>query len=201
MTTTLIALPEPVLDGRTSVEWALYHRRSLREFSAEVLPLAALGQLLWAAQGVTALGGYRTAPSGGALYPLELYAAVGQVQDLPTGFYHYQPQDHALRKMFAHDPRRELGAAALGQAWLQRAPVVLVVTGVAERVTVKYGGPLGKRFMFMEAGHVAQNVAVQAAALGLGSVVVAALDEARVREHLKLNPEETPLSLLPIGKA
>lgn len=200
MATTLIALPEPVLDGRTSVEWALYHRRSLREYAADALPLAALSQLLWAAQGVTALGGYRTAPSAGALYPLELYAAVGHVQDLLTGFYHYQPQDHALRKILAYDTRRELGAAARGQEWLQRAPAVLLLTGVAERVTVKYGGTTGKRFMFMEAGHAAQNVAVQATALGLGGIVVAAFDEGRVREQLKLVPEEQPLMFFPIGK-
>jgi SagB-type dehydrogenase family enzyme len=200
MTTTLIALPEAVLEGRTSVEGALYHRRSLREFSPETLPLAALGQLLWAAQGVTALGGYRTAPSAGALYPLELYVAVGQVHDLPPGLYHYQPQAHALRKVSGHDPRRDLGAAALGQTWLQGAPAILVLTGVVERVAAKYGAQLGRRFMFMEAGHVVQNSALQATALGLGSVVVAAFDEERVRQILKLKPEEAPLVLQPFGK-
>jgi SagB-type dehydrogenase family enzyme len=200
MPNTLIALPDAVLEGTKSVEWALFHRRSLREFSADTLPLAALGQLLWAAQGVTALGGYRTAPSAGALYPLELYAAVGRVHDLAPGLYHYQPQEHALRKVSAHDPRRELGTAALDQTWLQHAPAVLVLTGVVERVAVKYGAQHGKRFMFMEAGHVAQNVALQAAALGLGSVVVAAFEEELVRQLLKLGPAENPLVLLPLGK-
>jgi len=200
MTTALITLPEAVLDGRTSVEWALYHRRSLREFSADTLPLATLGQLLWAAQGVTALGGYRTAPSAGALFPLELYAAVGQVHGLPPGLYHYQPREHALRRTSAHDPRRDLGAAALGQTWLQHAPAVLVLTGVVERVATKYGLPQGQRFMCMETGHAAQNIALQATALGLGSVVVAAFDAERLRQILKLTPGEEPLALLTLGK-
>jgi len=199
MTTTHIKLLEPKNDGRMSVERALFQRRSVREFRTGSLSPSELSQLLWAAQGVTALGGYRTAPSAGALYPLELYVAMGQVHDLAPGLYHYRPE-HALAKLSDHDVRRELGEAALEQTWLQNAQVVLVLTAVTERATVKYGQEHGRRYMHLEAGHVAENVALQAVALDLGSVAVAAFDEPRVRHILHLKAGEEPLYLLPVGK-
>ena len=200
MTTMNVKLPEPKLDGRLTVERALFQRRSVREFRAGSLQLGDLGQLLWAAQGVTALGGYRTAPSAGALYPLELYAAVGQIHDLAPGLYHYRPADHELAKVADHDVRRELGEAALEQTWLQNAQVVLALSALAVRTTGKYGNAHGQRFIHMEAGHIAENVALQAEALNLGTAAVAAFDEERVRHILKLKHGEEPLYLMPVGK-
>ena len=182
-----------------SVAKALYLRRSVREYSSEPLTLGELAQLLWATQGVTSLGGYRTAPSASALYPLELYAVVGQVRDLVPGVYHYQPADHALVKIREHDIRRELGEAAWEQTWLQNAAVLLVLTARTERTTSKYGAR-GLRYIHMEAGHAAQNLALEAVALGLGSVAVSAFDDERVRHILTLKLGEEPLYLLPVGR-
>ena len=199
MTTHIIKLPEPKTEGRVSVAQALYLRRSVREYRNEPMTIAELAQLAWAMQGVTALGGYRTAPSAGALYPLELYVVVGQVRELSPGVYHYRPTEHALVKTLEHDIRRELGEAACEQTWLQHAVALFVLTARAERTTGKYGAH-GLRFVHMEAGHAAQNLALEAMALDLGSVAVCAFNGERVRRLLALPQDEEPLYLLPVGK-
>ncbi|TAN38669.1 MAG: SagB/ThcOx family dehydrogenase [Verrucomicrobia bacterium] len=199
MTIKTIKLPEPKTDGPISVAKALYLRRSTREFRNEPLAIGEVAQLVWATQGVTALGGYRTAPSAGALYPLELYVVVGQVRDVAPGVYRYKPAEHTLVKVIEHDVRRDLGEAAWEQTWLQNAAVLLVLTARPERTTGKYGAR-GLRFIHMEAGHAAQNLALEAVALGLGSVAVSAFDDERVRRILALKGNEEPLYLLPVGK-
>ena len=160
--------------------------------------LAAAGQLLWAAQGVTSSAGERTAPSAGALYPLEVYLVAGSVDVLPAGVYRYRPQKHALRVHLAGDRRRELGEAALGQTAVSKAPAVLVVVALYARTARKYG-VRAERYVHIEAGHVAQNVYLQAQVLGLGTVIVGAFEDDAVRSALELPQTESPLALLPVG--
>jgi len=162
-----ISLPKPRYDGGISIEEALLRRRSIRDYAAGSLTLQELSQLLWAAQGITGSGGLRTAPSAGALYPLEVYVVVGDVEGLGMGVYKYRPQEHSIQKVVEGDCRSELAGAALGQSCVERAAIDVVITAVYERTTEKYG-EWGVRYVHIEVGHAAQNLCLQAAALDLG---------------------------------
>jgi SagB-type dehydrogenase family enzyme len=192
-------LPAPVLDGSRSLESVLRERRSAREFARVPLTLAEVAQLAWAAQGVTETGGRRTAPSAGALYPLELLVVAGEVEGLDPGVYRYRPTSHDLMERVHGDVREPLAAAALGQEWLADAPCVLALAAVYARTTGRYGAR-GERYVHIEVGLAAQSVQLQATALGLGSVVVGAFDDERVRARLGLGEDERPLALLPVGR-
>jgi SagB-type dehydrogenase family enzyme len=194
-----IKLPEPRHDSTTSVESALRQRRSVREFSQEPLKLADVSQLLWAAQGITDTKGKRTAPSAGALYPLEVFLAAGNVDGLPAGVYRYRPQGHELRRAVEGDVRAKLASAALGQQSVKDAAATIIIAGVYERTAKKYG-PRVERYVHIEVGHAAENVQLQAVALNLGSVVVGAFDDAEVKQVLTLADNEQPLCLMPVGK-
>ena len=196
--TASIRLPGPRPEGPLSVERALSTRRSVREYTAGGLGLAEVSQVLWAAQGVTDSAGYRTTPSAGALYPLETYVVAGQVTDLPAGVYRYELRPHTLALVVPGDRRRALADAALQQLFIASAPVVLVLCAVYARTTRKYGDR-GVRYVHMEAGHAAQNVSLQAVSLGLGTVVVGAFADARVRAVIGAAADEEPLYILPIG--
>jgi SagB-type dehydrogenase family enzyme len=193
-----VALPEARRDGELSVEAALDARHSLREYSRQSVSLAELGQLLWAAQGITR-GGRRAAPSAGALYPLEVYALAGDVEGLATGLYRYRPGGHELVKSVGDDLRSSLVSAALDQDWFESAPAVLVITAVVARTSVKYG-ERAARYVHMEVGAAAENVYLQAAALGLGTTYVGAFNDRQVARVLRLPDGEAPLAILPIGK-
>lgn len=188
-----VALPSPDLAGAISLEETLARRRSVRSFSSRVLTAAEVGQLLWAAQGVTDAGGHRTAPSAGATYPLEVYAVT------PDGVSRYLPGEHALRPVRTGDMRQELAAAALGQEAVASAPLVVVVTGVVARTASRYGAR-AERYVWLEAGHAAQDVLLQAVALDLGAVPIGAFDEDRVRVVVGAPADEVPLYLIPVGQ-
>ena len=128
-----IHMPPPRLDSSFSVERALQQRRTVRNFSGAAIALNDIGQLLWSAQGITSAGGLRTAPSAGALYPLEIVLVAGNVTDLPPGVYSYSPAGHALSPLAAGDRRADLARAALGQHWMQAAPAVIVFCAVEKR--------------------------------------------------------------------
>ncbi|HEY7673208.1 MAG TPA: SagB/ThcOx family dehydrogenase [Gammaproteobacteria bacterium] len=196
MTDTL--LPKPKFRSACSVEASLRERRSVREFRAASLSLASVGQLLWAAQGLTASTGERTAPSAGGLYPLELYLVAGSVEQVAPGVYRYDPRGHRLRLHCSGDRRRALGGAALGQSAVTGAPAILVVVAVYGRTSAKYGSR-GDRYVHMEVGHAAQNIYLEAQSLGLGTVIIGAFKDERVRDVLELPPSESPLALLPVG--
>lgn len=193
----VVALPPPHLEGGMPLERTLAERRSVREFAQGVLSLSQVAQLLWAAQGVT-MDGLRTAPSAGALYPLELYLVAGEVLDLAPGAYRYVPAKHVLQQLTAGNVRRQLCAAALAQECVAAGAVVVVFTAVERRTTRKYG-ERGVRYVHIEVGHAAQNLALQATALGLGSVTVGAFDDAAVARLLNLPKGEAPLYLMPVG--
>ncbi len=193
-----IPLPEPVREGEVSLEATLNQRRSVRDFGDEPLTVAQVGQLLWAAQGITR-GGRRTAPSAGALYPLELYLAAGDVEGLAAGLYRYRPAEHELRKVVRGDLREALAEAALGQEQIEEAPAVIVTAAVVERTAAKYG-QRAVRYVHMEVGAAAENVYLQATALGLGTVYVGAFNDMRVKRLLGLPADERPFALLPVGR-
>jgi len=194
-----IELPPPMQDHLLTVEAAIRSRRSIREFAPGSIKVEEISQVLWAAQGITDQAGYRTAPSAGALYPLEISLIAGDIESLPTGIYRYDPRAHVLDAVAAGDRRAAIAEAALSQRWIGDAAAILVIAAVEERTTVKYG-KRGVRYVHIETGHVAQNVYLQAAALGLGTTIVGAFDDAEVTEVARLRHEETPLCLLPIGR-
>lgn len=192
------ALPDPVTRGGMALTEALARRRSVRRFAARAVPLAALAQLLWAAQGRSAPG-RRTAPSAGALYPLELHVAAARVEQLAPGTYRYLGEAHALQpREAATATPASLQAAALGQPAVGSAALVVAITAIESRSAAKYGARAA-RYAAFEAGAAAQNLALQAVALGLGSVVVGGFDDAALARALALPPDERPLALLPVG--
>jgi SagB-type dehydrogenase family enzyme len=193
----VVVLPAPVLDGSTSVETALARRGSVREYSGRALGLKEVGQLLWAAQGITD-GGRRTAPSAGALYPLELHVLAGNVDGLEAGLYRYRPQGHELVWTADEDRRAALASAALGQEQVSAAPLVLVIAGVIERTAAKYGDR-AERYVQMEVGAAAENIYLQAGALGLGTVFVGAFRDGGVARVLGLGEGESAYAILPVG--
>jgi SagB-type dehydrogenase family enzyme len=187
-----IALPAPRLESETSLEQALSARHSVRSFSAQTLTWVEISQLLWAAQGITRDWGARTAPSAGALYPLEIYVSTA------TGVYHYLPQGHQAIGIQDADAREGLWQAGLKQDAIRQAPTVFIITATYERTSGKYGDR-AVRYVHLEAGHAAQNLLLQAVALGLGGVPIGAFDDAKVQAVLGLPEAQKPLYLIPIG--
>lgn len=203
-----IDLPRPMTRGQVSLEEVLAERRCRREFSPKEVALAHLGQLLWAgsgapstagtpgAQGDATTGATRTAPSAGAIYPLALYVVAGHVERLDPGVYQYDAGAHALRRVLAGDVREELAAAALRQDWVRKAPLSVVIAADYPRIRERYG-ERGVRYALIEAGCLAQNIALQATALGLGTVVVGAFADEKVAGVLGAG--EQPLLIIPVG--
>jgi SagB-type dehydrogenase family enzyme len=194
----LIPLPAPWSEGPRSLEEALHLRRSTREFTPDAITLREAGQLLWAALGLT-LDGRRTVPSAGALYPIRAFLVAGGVSGLEPGLYQYHAERHALAPIAPEDCRAGLCAAALGQACVRAACLILILTGDYPRSAEKYG-ERALRYVYLEAGHAAQNVYLQAAALGLGTVAIGAFDDGEVSRMLRLSRAEHPLYLMPVGR-
>ena len=191
---TVKKLPAPRNKGAMSVESCIAKRRSVRSFSDSVLSDEEISQLLWAAQGITDRNrGFRAAPSAGATYPLETYVVTRE------GVFRYLPQQHALESIKTGDSRGMLAIAALGQSFVRQAPVTIVFSAVPERTTNRYGNR-GIMYIHMEAGHAAQNVHLQAVALGLGSVPVGAFDENMAAKAIGVPTGERVVYLVPVGR-
>ncbi|WP_253738999.1 SagB/ThcOx family dehydrogenase [Halohasta salina] len=198
-----VSLPAPRDQSNVSVEDAIDSRRSRRTYSDRPLDRSELGQVLWAAQGVTdQVDDHRAAPSAGALYPLELYVVIGSpgVEGLDPGVYRYRPEGHELGQGRTGDLQAELRAATLDQEFVDDAPADIVICGVDERTTGKYGDRGRQRFVPMEAGHAGENLYLQAEALGLATVSVGAFDDDRVREVLEAPSTQRPLYVFPVGE-
>jgi SagB-type dehydrogenase family enzyme len=193
-----VALPSPQKDSETSIEEALLGRRSVRSYGDEAVTIGQLSQLLWAAQGITSGSGGRTAPSAGGLYPLKVYAVVGNVENLAAGVYIYAPATHSLTKMIDGDLRRALSDATLEQPSVKQAPLVFVITGLYEVIKPRYG-ERGILYTHLEAGHAAQNICLQAVGLKMGVVTIGAFDDAGVKKVLGLPEGETPFYIIPAG--
>jgi SagB-type dehydrogenase family enzyme len=193
-----IALPAPKLDGAMSVEKALHERRSLRTPRADPLTLEQVGQLCWAAQGITDAKGHRTASSAHASYPLELYVLAGSVEGLRPGTYRYEPASHALQIAGAVDRRAALVDEGIGQAWIAGAPAIFVVTGSAGKMTKVKERAQG--LMNVEAGLAAQGFFLQATSLGLGSTYVGGFKPQQAAAVLGLPDGQEVLAVLPVGR-
>ncbi len=189
-----ISLP-PVPDrGDVSLEEALWKRRSVREFTDEQLDLEAISRLLWSAQGITGeKHGLRTAPSAGATYPLELLVATsGQLA-------RYLPHEHSLVVMAGGDLISQLASASHGQACVKRAPAVFIFAADVSRTSGRYGAR-ADRYVQIEVGCAGENLMLQAAALGLGSVAVGAYDDKEISKILSLPKEWDVFLMVPVGK-
>jgi len=193
-----IHLPAPKMSGTVSFEEAVVNRRSVREYATTPLEISEISQLLWAAQGLTDPSGFRAAPSAGALYPLEIYIACGNVTGLSAGVYQYLPESHALDRVIGRDVREDLYRSALQQPSVRDAAAVIIIAADYNRTTKKYG-ERGIRYVHMEAGHTSENIYLQAYTLGIGTVAIGAFDDNGITSVLGLPHNQTPLYLMPVG--
>ncbi|MDJ0705468.1 MAG: SagB/ThcOx family dehydrogenase [Leptolyngbyaceae cyanobacterium MO_188.B28] len=196
-----VPLPEPREQTQLSFEAVLNQRRSRREYTDAPISLEQLSFLLQAAQGITeTLGEKRSVPSAGALYPLEVYAVVNAVENLPSGIYHYAVQPHQLEQLKAGDFRRSIVSAAVWQDFLGTASVCFVITALFQRTRWKYRERT-YRYVMMEAGHLGQNLYLAATALGLGVCAVGAFFDDALNDLLGLEGEtEAAVYIISIGQ-
>lgn len=197
-----IKLPAPSYKGKMSVEQAIQDRKSIRSFEDIPLSINDVSQLLWSAGGVTVdgvTGPTRAYPSAGAVYPLEIYLVAGNVRTLTSGIYRYDWKDHSLILMKKGDFRVPLARAALGQQMIRNAPVTIVITARYDKATRRYGQRGATRYISMDAGHLGQNVHLQAQSIGLGTVMVGAFRDAEAAGVLGVKGE-TPIYMMPVGR-
>ena len=187
----VVKLPAPRTTGGIPLDQALAARRSVRDFASTPLTWSEIGQLLWAAQGITHDEGKRTAPSAGATYPLELYVATAD------GLFRYRPNEHTVTRVTARDVRRDIQRAAGGQDALD-APAVFAFAAVPARTAGRYGDR-AMRYVQIEIGHAAQNLLLEAVALGLGAVPMGAFSDADLHRVLGLPTDRVALYLVPVG--
>jgi len=188
-----LQLPEPKLTGDVSLEQAMAVRRSVRQFTRQELNLEQVGQLAWAGQGITQKElGYRTAPSAGALYPIRLYFII------KGGMYVYEPTEHSLEKLLNLDLRHAISEAALRQQAPAKAACDILIAGSVKKVAAKYG-TRARQYMLLEAGHIAQNIHLQAVSLGLGSVPIGAFEDKKVEKICRLPSDEEAIYLIAVG--
>lgn len=189
----VIELPQPKIIGKVSLEQTLSKRRSIRKYINKNLTQEQISQLLWSAQGITEPRmKFRTAPSAGALYPMEIYLVAH------NGLYHYISAGHRMEKLSDRDIRRELSETCWEQKFIAEASISIIISAVYERVTGRYG-KRGTRYVDMEAGHIAQNIHLQAVAMGLGSVSVGAFDDDAVEKLLNLPKDHHVIYIIPVG--
>ena len=187
-----IKLPTPILKGKVSIEECLAKRRSIRAYKSTPLTLEQISQLIWSLQGITDEKGLRSAPSAGATYPLEIRIVKSD------GVFHYIPEGHILVREKSEDLRSNLTQAALGQSFIEEAPYNFIISAVYERTAKRYGERT-RRYIDMEVGHAAENLHLQAVAMGLGSVPVGAFDDNEVKKLLSLPQNEDPLYIITVG--
>ena len=199
----VINLPQAEIESNMSVDQAIQNRRSVRSFSGTPLTLKDISQLLWAAQGITdSERNFRATPSAGHVFPMEVYlvAGNGSVKQLESGIYHYNPFNNTLEKIVEGDQRYNLSQAAHQQKWVNDAPISLVITGNYQKMRDKYPDEdLSKRFVDMEAGHVGENIYLEAVSRGLGTVAIGSFYDDQMINLLKLPSAETPLYIYPVG--
>ncbi len=197
----MITLPAPQLTGKRTLERVMFTRRSIREYSERPITLAELAQLLWSCQGITSRDGLRTTPSAGATYPLEVYAVVERVIGLAPGVYHYLPgprmRKHRIELMHEGRFGKELCAHSSKQKFIRTVPVNIVFAAVEQRTRREYGDAAAK-YVLLEMGCAAQNLHLQAEALGLGSVAIGYSEQKTLKALLRA--EEQPLYFVSVGR-
>ncbi len=197
-----IYLPSPSQKGGMSLAEVIARRRSVRDFTHQTISQLQLSQILWAAQGITnSSWEYRTVPSAGATYPLEIFVVCGKngIDDTDDGIYHYNIKDHSLTLHHKGDARLALARAALNEESIYEAPLNIVICAVYERTAMRYGSR-GERYVHLEVGHAGQNIYLQATALGLATVAIGAFHDEQVSEVLRLDKQYKPLYIMPVGK-
>lgn len=181
----------------------LQNRRSLRKYQKESIKLEELAFMLWASQGITAESGnytFRTAPSGGALYPVETYLSANMVEGLDPGLYHFDVGNFALGRLTHEESAKAVAAACLNQQFMAGSAVTFLWSAVIRRCMTKYGNR-GMRYIFLDAGHICQNLLMAAEATGSGGCPIAAFYDDEVNGLLNLDPqEETVLYAAAVGK-
>lgn len=193
----LIRLPSPILKGTISIEETLQKRRSIRDYQDAPLTLSEISQILWAAQGITTESGKRTAPSGGATFPMEIYLAVRRVETLKEGLYHYEPQTGSIRMVKEGSLLGDMARVSLNQSFIAKSAASLVIAAQYERTTAKYK-ERGIRYVHMESGCISENIHLEAEALGLGTVIVGAFNDEALKKVLGISEE--PLIIMPLGR-
>jgi len=189
----VIQLPQPKLTGTVSIEEVLAKRRSVREFTGQPLNFTQISQLAWAGQGITEKEkGLRTAPSAGAIYPINLYFA------MQGELFVYNPYEHSLEQTLNQDVQIRLAAAALNQEVVAKAACNIIVAGSARKLKAKYHNK-AKRYLLLEAGNIAQNILLQAVSLKLGSVPVGAFNIRDVKKVCRLPADLEPLYIICVG--
>jgi len=186
-----IVLPKPILKGEKSLEECIYERKSVRNYKDTVIEMEKISQLLWATQGKK--GEKRTVPSAGATYPLEIYVTLRD-----KGLFHYNIKEHVLELISEEDISRKLARASLDQHFIAEAYLNIIICAEFSRTTWRYG-ERGIRYVFIEVGHCAQNIHLEAVALGLVSVPIGAFEDDKVGAVLKLPKKVEPLYIIPIG--
>jgi protease I len=189
----IITLPPPKLTGPASLEQVLAKRRSGREFSGKALDYEQIGQLAWAGQGITEPStGRRTAPSAGEIYPITLYIAT------PEGFFAYNPEQHALEQFSSSDLRGKISAVAAQQKAIAAAPCDIIIAGAIKKLAPKFSNK-SRRFMMIEAGHVAQNILLQAVSLNLVAVPLGGYETPNVAAACNLPEGLEPVYIVAVG--
>jgi SagB-type dehydrogenase family enzyme len=188
-----ISLPEPTTQDGPDIWKVMWKRRSVRAYTEEPMQLQDLSQILWATQGVreTVQGQHcefklRTVPSAGALYPIETYLYLNRVNGLEKGFYHYVVGNHELELIKEGDFSREVRKGALDQQIAENAAVVFIWTSIIERSYWKYL-ERAYRYIFLDAGHIAQNLALAAEALDYGSCQIGAIYDDEINSLLDID--------------
>jgi SagB-type dehydrogenase family enzyme len=199
MSSKVLDLPEPRFESEMSVEEALKNRRSVRSYKQEALTMEEVSQILWAAQGITAQNRFRTAPSAGATYPLDVYLVAGRVDGLDPGVYKYIPSGHKIELIDKGDKRSALTRASLNQSSVANAPASFVITGTYGRTTGRYG-ERGVLYTHIEVGHAAQNIYLQCESMGLGTVYIGAFTPDTVAEIITARKNEIPFAVFPVGR-
>lgn len=188
----IIQLPSPVLSSPVSVEEAISKRRSVRQFADKPLNYVQMGQLAWSGQGITdKQRGYRAAPSAWAVYPIELYFVT------PEGLLVYRPEEHSMEQLQKADLRNQL-SAAVKQRTLAEAPCDIIIAGSVRKLAQKSGNKAG-RFLMLEAGHISENIQLQAVSLGLVSVPVGDFETRSVARVCGLPGDLEPLLIVCVG--
>ncbi len=189
----VVQLTEPNLAGNVSLEKALAERRSVREFNEKKLSYKQIGQLAWAGQGITDTNrGFRTAPSAGAVYPLTLYIATDE------GIFTYNPQEHTLQQFVQGGISNQLAKAAFSQNAVADAPCNIIIAGSVRKLVMKYQNA-ARRYMFLEAGHVAQNILLESVSLDLGAVPIGVFNLDAARRICRMQRDMEPLYIIPVG--
>ncbi len=200
-----IELPSVETDGNVSVEKAIFNRESVRNFSDDSLSIEELSQIVWAGAGFRDVDAVseatRTYPSAGGIYPVNLYIVVRNVDGLNSGVYEFIPSGHKLQLLKEGDFSDQLSSAALRQGFIADAAVNLVYAADYDAVRSRYGERGAERYIYMDIGHAAENVYLQAEAMGLGTVAVGAFDDDGVGNVLgNENIKGVPVYILPVGR-